>query len=179
MFDQTTTLDAYLNSEKGTPKNEFLAGELRPLPEVEDSYFAIRMNLAFLLNEHFSKSHCKVYVAEAKLYVEATHSCFYPDLLVSCETEGESGLYKTRAHLLVEVVNESSSGYKRGRKLFCYRQAEVAEILLINAESPGVEYWRRKAQHWTLQDFAETDELRVAGVNFHCAVAEIYQDVFE
>lgn len=177
---QTLSFETYLNSEKGSPKHEFLNGQLRVLPEIDDPYFAVRMNLAFLLNEHFSKSDCKVHVGEAKLYIEAAASCLYPDILVSCDNSGEQALYKTQANLLVEVVNQACNGYKLGYKLAYYRRVPgVKEILVVNSEHPSVEYLCREDDHWLLKDFVEQDELHLSGVDFTCTVAEIYQDVFE
>ncbi len=178
--NQTLSLEHYLNSEKGAPKNELLRGRLYSLPEIDDNYFAVRMNLAFLLNEHFSKSDYKVHVGETKLYIEAAKACLYPDILVSCDNKPEHPLYKTQANLLVEVVNQACNGYKLGYKLACYRRVpNVTEILVVSSEQAHVEYLCREDDRWILKDFAEQDKLFLPGVAFACAVAEIYQDVFD
>ncbi len=176
---QTMSFEHYLNNEKGSPKYEFSTGQLHPLAEVDDVYFAVRMNLAFLLNEHFSKQDGEVHVGETKLYTEATDTCLYPDILVSCGAAQQHQLYKTQANVVVEVVNNANRGYKLGHKLPCYRRANIAEILIVNAETPGVEYLCREADHWRLWDIAADAELSLPKVGFKCAVAEIYQDVFE
>jgi len=177
---QTITFENYLNNEKGSPKHELINGKLHSLPEVNDSYFAVRMNLAFLLNEHFSKTGCKVHVGEAKLYIEAAKACLYPDILVSCNSKDKHPLYKTQASLLVEVINDDCNGYKLGYKLACYRRVpDAVEILVINAERPNIEYLCRENEHWILKDYVEHDELHLPNVSFTCTVADIYQDVFE
>ena len=50
------SFEDYLHQEKKRQHSEFIAGNLLAMEEPNDQSFSVRMNLAFLLNEHLSKS---------------------------------------------------------------------------------------------------------------------------
>ncbi|MCP4695963.1 MAG: Uma2 family endonuclease [Gammaproteobacteria bacterium] len=171
----------YLESEKHTErKKEYLAGMLQEVPEPGEAHFAIRMNLAFLLNEHLSKSPCHLYMENMKVRVETADAFFYPDILIVCEKKDLSeDYYKSHPVVIVEVLSESNGGFTRGRKFAIYRKlASLREYILIEPTIQSVDCFRlENNSRWVLYPYAEGDEVKLTSLDFTCDVADIYQDV--
>src|SRR5205807_10499222 len=80
--------------------------------------------------------------------------------------------------LVVEVLFPTTEARDRGKKSLQYRSCPtIQEYLLINADSPIVEVFRReKIGFWTLYTLGQDDTIELPHLGIHFPVAEVYQN---
>ena len=169
-------------------KHEYLNGEAYAMVGGMLAHNDIAVNLTTLLKPHLRSSGCKVRMANAKVQVSDRGPFFYPDVVVTCDAADQRATQVIQSPcLVIEVRSPSTEGYDRGEKFRQYRRLEtLAEYVLVNAETWAVEVFRlNQHQNWELVQDLTTDSqedlseinLHLTSVDFHCSLAEIYDDV--
>jgi Uma2 family endonuclease len=81
--------------------------------------------------------------------------------------------------LIVEVLSGSTEAFDRGKKFSDYRHLKsLQEYVLISQDTMSVECFRRNDEgRWELYPYEKGQEVHLASVDFHCAIATIYEDV--
>lgn len=79
----------------------------------------------------------------------------------------------------MEVLSDTTEAFDRGDKFEDYRHLEsLQEYVLVSQTRQRVECFRRNvAGQWVLYPYRETAEIRLASLDFRCAIAEVYEDV--
>ncbi|MBV5309123.1 Uma2 family endonuclease [Chromatium okenii] len=173
--------EAYLQAEaRSSVKHEYIAGEVFAMAGAQESHVTIALNIATLLRSHVRGSPCRVYISDMKVRVDAADSFFYPDVFVTCDNRdvGES-LMKRHPNLIIEVLSKSTAVYDYSAKFGYYQQLEsLQEYVLIKPERMAIDVFRRDTENqWVLYSFAAGDELTLTSIDFHCAIAALYEDV--
>lgn len=169
-------------------KHEYLHGEVYAMADGTLAHNDITVNLTTLLKPHLRTTDCKVRMADAKVQASQQGPFFYPDVVVTChESDRRATQVIESPCMVIEVLSPSTEGYDRGEKFRQYRRIEsLKEYILINAETWGVEVFRlNQQQHWELvqditaesQDELSQLQLHLTSVDFHCSLAEIYDEV--
>ncbi|MDM8545231.1 Uma2 family endonuclease [Candidatus Venteria ishoeyi] len=171
---------AYLDQEKLQQiPNEWVSGQLYAQTEPDEHSFALRMNLAFLLNEHLSTTDYQLHVGDVRLYIEAADSCVYPDLFVSAKNS-HSAAYKKEAQVILEILAPDNEAFKRGLKFSLYRQLpQLSEYILIDSKRQVVDIFRFNQGQWFYYPAENHQRLALPSLNFECGIDELYQDVFD
>ncbi|MBK1693619.1 hypothetical protein CKO09_02535 [Chromatium weissei] len=175
------TADEYLQAEKHSPiKHEYVVGEVFAMAGANETHVTIALNLATLLRSHVRGSPCRVFISDMKVHVDTADSFFYPDVFVTCDARdiGEM-LMKRHPNLIIEVLSKSTAAYDYSAKFGYYQQLEsLQEYVLIKPECMAVDVFRRDAEEqWVLYSFNAGDELIFTSIDFHCAIADLYEDV--
>ncbi len=167
--------------EKNTLKHEYINGEIYAMAGASDRHVTIALNLATQLKIHLRGSGCRFYISDMKLKLETKNCFYYPDLLVTCESEDQATAnYKKYPKLIVEVLSNSTEAFDRGDKFSDYQSLEtLQEYVLINSKKQRVECFRRQEnKSWNLQTYTDQDQnFELISVNFTGKIADIYEDV--
>jgi Uma2 family endonuclease len=174
----------YLAFERASEwKHEFWAGEIFAMTGASEAHNLICTSISFLLYGQLRGRPCKIYSGDMRVKIAATGLYTYPDISVVC---GEARFSDDHRDTLInptvifEVLSPSTERYDRGRKFQHYRQLEsLRAYVLIEQDSPRIEYYQRQADHtWLLADAHGLDarlELPVIGCTL--ALAEVYEQV--
>lgn len=128
---------------------------------------------------------CRPIGSDLRLYVEASRSYFYPDLVVVC---GERRLKTDRQPpsllnptLIVEVLSDSTAALDRGRKFQLYQTLpSLRYYLLLDSQQVRAELLAREpgADIWTLRTAEGLDaSLELPALGIALPLAEIYDAV--
>jgi Uma2 family endonuclease len=173
--------EEYLEGEKVSEiKHEYIDGQVYAMAGASDAHVTVSMNVSMLLRNHLRGSDCRVYMADMKAQIDLINRYFYPDVMVTCDTQDkEFEYFKSHPSLIVEVLSDSTEGFDRGKKFASYRHLEsLQEYVLISQDRMSVECFRRNDEgHWVLYPYGEGEEVHLASVDFRCAIAQIYEDV--
>ncbi len=173
--------EEYLEGEKVSQiKHEYIDGEVYTMVGASDAHVTITMNLSMLLRSHLRGSGCRVYMLDMKAKIQAINRYFYPDVMVTGDTQDkEFEYFKSSPCLIVEVLSGSTEGFDRGKKFSDYRHLKsLQEYVLISQDTMSVECFRRNDEgRWELYPYEKGQEVHLASVDFRCAIAPIYEDV--
>ncbi|MBW4566750.1 MAG: Uma2 family endonuclease [Tolypothrix carrinoi HA7290-LM1] len=173
--------EEYLEGEKVSQiKHEYIDGEVYAMAGASDAHVTITMNLSMLLLNHLRGSGCRVYMLDMKAQIQAINRYYYPDIMVTCDTQDkEFEYFKSSPCLIVEVLSGSTEGFDRGKKFTDYRHLKsLQEYVLISQDTMSVECFRRNEEgRWVLYPYEKGEEVHLASVDFRCAIATIYEDV--
>ena len=180
--------EEYLEGEKFSKiKHGYINGQVYAMAGASDAHVAVVKNLFTFLRSHLRGSGCCVYMLDMKAQIDVINRYFYPDVMVTCDTQDrESEYFKSHPCLIIEVLSESTESYDRGKKFASYRHLEsLQEYVLISPDQISVECFRRNEEgHWVLYPYEKEQEVHLASVDFRCAMptagyayAALYEDV--
>lgn len=173
--------EEYLEGEKVSQvKHEYIDGEVYAMAGASDAHVTITGNLFSLLRNHVRGSGCRVYMADMKAQIQAINRYYYPDVMVTCDTQDrEFEYFKSSPCLIVEVLSGSTEAFDRGKKFTDYRHLQpLQEYVLISQDTMSVECFRRNEERrWVLYPYEKGEEVHLASVDFRFCIATIYEDV--
>jgi Uma2 family endonuclease len=184
------TPEEYLELEENSPvKHEYIDGYIYAMAGALEGHVTIAGNLFTLLRNHVRGSGCRVYISDMKARIESLNRFFYPDIMVTCDSEAllqavrrdqETPGYKRFPCLIIEVLSDSTEGFDRGDKFADYQTIETLQAyILINTKKPRVECFRRNEDGlWVLQSYAgEETSFQLQSINFEATMTQLYEDV--
>lgn len=174
------SVEDYLEGEKISPiRHEYVDGEIYAMDGASDNHSRITGNLYVALSNHLRDSDCEPFFTDIK--VRATSKVFYyPDVLVSCETDPENPYFRNAPILIIEVVSPSTEHIDRREKLLFYQQMpSVQEYVIVDQKKMNVEVHRRQTDgRWITYYFNESDdEVEFQSVVLVLPLTEIYRRV--
>jgi Uma2 family endonuclease len=184
------TPEEYLELEENSPvKHEYIDGYIYAMAGALEGHVTIAGNLFTLLRNHVRGSGCRVYISDMKARIESLNRFFYPDIMVTCDSEAllqavrrdqETPGYKRFPCLIIEVLSDSTEGFDRGDKFADYQTIETLQAyILINTKKPRVECFRRNEDGlWVLQSYVgEETSFQLQSINFAGTMTQLYEDV--
>ena len=176
------TTEEYLQLETASDiKHEYFDGEIFSMAGATDTHVTIALNMAILLRNHLIGSGCRVYISDMKVRIETKNRFFYPDVMVTRESnDKENATYKEFPRLIVEVLSDSTEAFDRGDKFADYQSLpSLQEYVLINTKKARIECFRRTDDGLWLLQFYELDKINfeLTSVNFSGKIEEVYQEV--
>lgn len=174
------TPNEYLEGEKiSDVKHEYVDGAVYAMAGESRRHNRISFRLATLYQQHLAATNCEVYFEGVKLRVRQT-AFYYPDVLVTCETDKEDDDYVIKYPcLIVEVLSPSTASTDKREKLIAYKMIEsLQEYAIVWQDEIRVELHRRHNDGWLTFFYTQTeDEVEFTSVNFKTNVAEIYRGI--
>jgi Uma2 family endonuclease len=176
------TPEEYLEiEESSTIKHEYIQGHIYAMVGASKAHVILTGNLVTLLNNHLRGTGCIVYSTDMKIRIEAANTFYYPDVAVTCDerdrTSSENFIRYPR--LIIEVLSRKTEAFDRGDKFADYKTLEtLEEYILVNQYQMSLERFQRNAEgFWVPFAYRESDDVSFASVNFHNAIAELYENV--
>lgn len=175
------TPDEYLKSERGAEvRHEYVDGSIYSMAGESRRHNRIALKLAMLFENHLEATDCETYFEGVNLQINA-RTYYYPDVLVTCETEKDDDKYIIRfPSLIVEVLSPSTASTDKREKLLAYKTLDsVQEYAIVWQDEKRVELHRRQdATNWLTFFFTQdNDEIEFDSIKFQTTVAEIYRGI--
>ena len=176
------TPEEYLQLEAASDiKHEYIDGELYAMAGATDIHVTIAGNIFASLLAHLRGSGCRVYISDMKVKIEGKNRFFYPDVMVTCDTQDrENSTYKQFPCLIIEVLSDSTEAFDRGDKFADYQSLpSLQEYVLINTRKARIECFRRTDEGlWLLQFYElEDSQFALTTVEFTGQISDVYEQV--
>lgn len=174
------TISEYLKGEKiSDTKHEYVDGEIYAMAGESRRHNRISFRLARLLEQHLESEDCEIYFEGVKLRANKS-TFYYPDVLVTCETNKEDDDYVIKYPcLIIEVLSPSTASIDKREKLIAYKLIEsLQEYAIVWQDEMRVELHRRHKNGWLTFFYTQPeDEIEFSSVNFQTNAGEIYRGV--
>ena len=176
------TLDQYLRLEEmSNVRHEYFDGEIYGMAGGTPEHGRIAANIIMLLGTRAAQRRCAVFTSDVRVRVAATGLDTYPDVTVVCGRLEHDSLDPNaiaNPTLLVEVTSPSTEAYDRGEKLSHYKRIpSLHEIVIVSHGERRVDLWSREASdHWRVERFGSSEQVRLASIDSDLPLDEIYAD---
>lgn len=170
------TVQEYLHSEEHSSiKREFINGEVYAMTGASSDHNRIVTNLLSELRFALKNTPCEPFASDMKVQVK--DNFFYPDNIVVCDHEANDEGITDSPIIIVEVLSKSTRRIDHTLKRNAYQSlSSLLEYVVIVQDIVDIEVCRRK-NHWQSEHYYLDDEVYFESIDFHLAVAEIYDRV--
>lgn len=181
----TLTHQEYLELENsGSIRHEYVCGCVFAMVGATDAHNRIALNIASFLHQCLRGTGCAAYVSDMKLFVEASDSFYYPDVMVTCEQFDPKSVVKTKPVLIAEITSPSTAVIDRREKLAAYGLIpSLREYMIVHQDKQLVElYGKDEAGRWVVSSLAEGEVLiskALSDTTLSLPLTEIYNAVFD
>lgn len=174
----------YLDGEKTSPiRHEYLGGQIFAMSGGSEEHNRIALNIASVLKFRLRGSGCKTFMSDMKVNMPIARNTadlfYYPDVMVTCDSQDTERYYKTRPCLIVEVLSPSTESLDRREKRLNYQSLpSLQEYVIVSQTEMKVEVYRLNANEtWSLEILEAEDILTLNSVSLSLTMAEIYDEV--
>lgn len=162
-------------------RSEFINGQLRAKEPSTLGHNAAAGAMAATLRQHLKGSPCRAFVSGMRVWVSASNSFFYPDVVVGCQPADLSdpqSMALAEPKVIVEVLSPSTAAFDRGGKFAHYRLLDsLQEYVLIDPDTAQVDVFRRNAANrWELfPSMGASASVELASVGWVGVVANLLE----
>ena len=179
------TPEEYLELEQTSDiRHEYFAGEVFAMAGGSKEHNIISGNIYSLLRSRLRGSSCNVFMSDIKVRINLANDnktiFYYPDVVVSCDTEDQDRYFLNYPCLIIEVLSPITETIDRREKLVNYRGLpSLKEYILISQDEFKVEVYRQDEKgNWTIQTLINyNDKLHLDSVGLILEMTEIYEDI--
>jgi Uma2 family endonuclease len=179
------SVEEYLELEQTSDiRHEYFAGEVFAMAGGSKEHNIISGNVYSRLRSQLRGSSCNVFMSDMKVRISLANEnqtiFYYPDVIVSCDTEDQDRYFLNYPCLIIEVLSPSTETIDRREKLLNYRSlASLKEYVLISQDQVKVEVYRQdEKRNWTIQTLINRDDkLHLDSVGLILEMTDIYEDV--
>ncbi len=178
----TYTTAEYLAMENAADfKSEFVDGYIYAMSGASENHNLVTGNIGtYLHNVLRGQSHCRVFMSDMRLEINAGKFYYYPDVMLTCEAKSDDPYHKRNPCLLVEVTSPSTKTVDYREKLRHYLAMESLRYYLItSSEVRQVEFFQRNAEgQWEQGMLEEGDVLHIDCPPIQCDLRldDVYAD---
>ena len=159
---------------------EFIHGEVVAMTGGTVPHNDICINLLTALLPTVRANGCRINMADVKLKLSDSNLYYYPDLIVSCDSQDlDAHQFIQFPKLIVEVLSPGTADKDRSHKFTDYQQIPtLQEYLLVNSEKVSVECYRRgEGRMWLYYPHSSGDMLTLQSLELTLPVGQIYAGV--
>ncbi|HLO88133.1 MAG TPA: Uma2 family endonuclease [Nostocaceae cyanobacterium] len=178
------TKEEYLELEETAEyKNEYIDGEIIPMPGVTTNHNKISLNFCKKFPLTIQGQNYDIYMSDVRLWIPQYRFYTYPDVMVIKGEpiyEGTGTTNIVNPLLIVEVLSKSTKNYDKTDKFKYYRSiADLQEYIMIDQYSFAVEqYAKQLPGQWIFKEYeGENAVLSLYSVEFQITLKEIYERV--
>ncbi|MDB9474547.1 Uma2 family endonuclease [Dolichospermum circinale] len=179
------SVEEYLELEQISDiRHEYFAGEVFAMAGGSKEHNIISGNVYSPLRSRLRGSSCNVFMSDMKVRINLANGnqtiFYYPDVIVSCDTQDQDRYFLNYPCLIIEVLSPSTETIDRREKLLNYRSlASLKEYVLISQDEVKVEVYRQdETRNWTIQTLINPDDkLHLDSVGLILEMTHIYEDV--
>jgi Uma2 family endonuclease len=173
------TVDEYFAFEEtADTRHEYLDGQLYALAGASARHNRIVKNLIRHIDDPAEAQGCELSFSEMKLQV-TDRLYYYPDLMVSCDSEDDHPLFRRNPCLVVEILSPSTEAHDRREKLFAYRQIESlqAYVMVWQDKMRVQRHYRTASGEWANAEVSGTGLVPVPCPDLTLTLDDIYRGV--
>ncbi|HYW20239.1 MAG TPA: Uma2 family endonuclease [Nodularia sp. (in: cyanobacteria)] len=176
------TVAEYLEAEKSSDiRHEYIGGQVFAMAGASEEHNLISTNIIAILRPHLRGSSCRAFMSDMKVKVKVQNAeiLYYPDILVTCDSEDKERYFKTRPSLIIEVLSDSTETTDKREKRINYQMLDsLQEYVLVYQNQIKVEVYRREvADNWSMEVLGKDDKLRLDSIGLNLTMADIYEDI--
>lgn len=175
------TVQEYLEWEPQQDiRYEYVNGKIFAMTGGTIPHNDIALNLYTALRPHLRSKGCRVNVSDVKVQVTPNSPYYYPDLIVSCDSQDlKAHKFIQYPQIIVEVISPGTSARDRGEKLSDYlKMPTLQEYLLIDSEKIAVErYLRGEGRMWLYYPYIPGDIITLVSIDFEFPIELLYENV--
>lgn len=152
------TVEEYLRLESSSnARHEFLDGRMYSMAGATRKHNIIVGNFYTLLHAMLKGSGCRPYVESVRLRIRQANAFYYPDILVSCDSNDLDGLFAEDPVMIAEILSPSTAATEKREKLINYKFIpSLREYLIIHQKKKLVELHRRDATGaWSTAEYSD------------------------
>ena len=167
----------YLDAEKVSDvKHEYFDGEIFAMSGAKANHQRITMNVGGEFRNHLKGTPCEAFSSDMKVRADEGNKYFYPDVVVSCNQDGESD-FTEFPRLIVEVLSDSTRKFDKDLKRKIYQTIPtLEEYVLIEQDHVEIEISRKSAD-WHSSYYFIDDEVTFESIGLTLPVLELYSRV--
>ncbi len=176
--------EEYLASEENSEfKNEYLDGEIVPMPGGTTNHNEIAGNFYANFKLGTKGKNYKIYMSDVKLWLSRYRIYTYPDVMVISGTpvyEGSGTTIVTNPSMILEVLSDSTKKHDRTNKFRMYRTIpELTEYIMVDQYEYHVEQFTKNTDgQWVLSEYeSENAVLSLKSIDFQIPFGDIYEGV--
>ncbi|MEO1377970.1 MAG: Uma2 family endonuclease [Cyanobacteria bacterium J06635_10] len=180
------TVEEYLELEKTSEiRHEYLGGQVFAMSGGSKEHNLIGGNIYSRFRSHLRGGSCSVFMADMKVNIKLISQnkniYYYPDVVVTCDSDDKDRYSLNYPCLIIEVLSPSTEITDRREKLINYRDLEsLQEYVLVSQDKIKVEVYRQDNQgNWSIQTLGKDDELHLNSIDLTLTMSEIYEDVIK
>lgn len=175
------TIEEYLAWEPQQDlRYEYVNGEVFAMTGGTIPHNDIALNFYTALRPHLRAKGCRVNVSDVKVQVSPQSPYYYPDIVVSCDSQDiNARKFIQNPTIIGEVLSPGTSSKDRGEKFANYLQIPtLQEYLLIDSEKISVErYCRGEGRMWLYYPYTAGDVITLSSIEFELDIALLYENV--
>ena len=180
-YTQKMTAEEYLEWEaKQELRYEYIDGEIVAMTGGTLPHNNIALNFYRALYPHLRQRGCQANVSDAKVKPSQLSRYFYPDLVVTCDSDDLNARdFIQNPEIIVEVLSPGTETYDRGDKFKYYRQiSSLQEYILVDSEEIIVEVYRRgEGKMWLYYEYEPGETIALESIEFECAIELLYEGI--
>jgi Uma2 family endonuclease len=167
----------YLEAEKVSDvKHEYFDGEIFAMSGAKANHQRVTMNVGGEFRNHLKGTPCEAFSSDMKVRADKGNKYFYPDVVVSCNQDGESDFTES-PRLIVEVLSNSTRKFDKDLKRKIYQTIPtLEEYVLIEQDHVDIEISRKSAD-WHSSYYFLGDDVTFESIGLTLPVLEIYSRV--
>lgn len=175
------TIEEYLEWEPQQDiRYEYVNGEVFAMTGGTIPHNDIALNLYTALRPHLRSRGCRANVSDVKVQVSPKSPYYYPDVIVSCDSQDlNARKFIQNPTLIAEVLSSGTSAKDRGEKFTYYLTIPtLQEYILIDSEKISVErYSRGEGRMWLYYPYQAGDIITLSSIEFSCPIELLYESV--
>lgn len=175
------TIEQYLEWESHQDiRYEYVKGEVFAMTGGTIPHNDVALNFYTILRPHLRSQGCRVNVSDVKVQVHSQNLYYYPDVVVSCDSQDINALkFIQKPKLIAEVLSPGTSAKDRGEKFTNYLTIpSLQEYLLIDSEKISVErYSRGEGRMWLYYPYIAGDMITLSSINLEFPIELLYEEV--
>ncbi len=178
-FTRISVAEYLAGEQVSEVRHEYLDGEIFAMAGESRRHNRIAGNIFSRLRSHLEDDDCEVFFESVKVQIAALNHFYYPDVVVTCESDDDDEYIITNPRLVVEVLSPTTSATDLREKLFSYRHLKgLREYLILEQESIKAILWRRgKRGQWSRQEFGGDEELQLESIDLKVQLSDLYRSV--
>jgi Uma2 family endonuclease len=178
------TPEEYLALErKAETKNEYLDGEMFPMPGVTMAHSTIVWNIGSELRRQLKGRPFQVHGPELRVKVPSTGLYTYPDVFVFRNDPLLEDSHRDTVlnpEVIFEVLSDSTESYDRGKKFMHYRGLDsLREYFLVNQNECRIErFVKQNDGNWLFSEVTSLEgSIEVGSTVCRLSVSAVYEQI--
>ncbi len=161
-------------------RHEYINGEVFAMTGGTLAHNDITLNLYRTLYPQVKSRGCRINVADVKVQVTPKSPYYYPDVVISCDSQDlNASKFIQHPKLIAEVLLPGTSAKDRGEKFTNYLTIPtLQEYVLINSDKISVErYTRGEGRMWLYYPYIAGDTISLSSLEFEFAIELLYEGI--
>lgn len=177
----TVTPEEYMEGEyHAEVKHEYDNGYVVAMVGASRAHNLLALSVASAIKQHLNGTPCRAYMSDMKVRIQTKGNdlFYYPDVMVSCDSQPPSEYYEDKPVLLIEVLSPSTEMRDKLEKLAAYSSiATLVEYFTIAQDRVEINRYVMSAGHTLLTQYHPGDTIEFSSIGMLIAVDDIYADV--